>query len=420
MIAIPFIYFSILLAYIIRKKRTFDISAYLVSLYLISSFFSILVDANNLRYFDTKDYKITLIPTILYCFLLTITIWPFFRFKSEKIVSIRLYDPNVFNKIVYFFFVCFLLISISSFGSIFKVLTGDLEELRNVLSRGESSGELPSIGGPLKPFYLIAGIFGGYSLVMLLFYFYSICFLQRSKVFNSIILVSSMSIIVLGILGIDRSKTTYWLISYGFMLVFFWRYMPKKQRKSIFKISLIFAGLVTAYFVAVTVSRFGEKDAGSEGGMISYAGQSFINFCFFFDKVEYKEFSLQRIFPLFYKLFINNGIESSVELNTVISLQTGKAIGVFSTFIGDIMIASGKIAAIIYCFIFTLIASKFTKFKNSSQIYFHELLIVFCLITVPLLGIFVHFYAGFPMMIALLFFIFYFIHLKLKLKKNNS
>src|SRR5690606_12176977 len=125
-----------------------------------------------------------------------------------------------------------------------------------------------------------------------------------------------MTIILIGILGIDRSKTVYWMISYGLMLVIFWRHMPKRQRKRTIIISAILLGIAISYFLAITISRFGERDAGAEGGMISYAGQSFINFCFFFDEVEYREFSLQRIFPLFYKLFIDNGIEGSGELNS--------------------------------------------------------------------------------------------------------
>ncbi len=418
MIAVPFIYFSLLLLYIVKTKKTFDISAYLVCLYLVSGFFSILIDTNNLRSFDTKNYEIGIVPTFLYCFLLTLTIWPFYRFRSEKVVSINLNKPKLFTQIVYFYFACFLLIIISSYQTVFQILNGDLGELRVALSKGDADLDITAGSGVFKPFFMVANIFGGFSIIMLLFYFYSICFLNRTKWFNTMILVSSMSIIIIGILGIDRSKTVYWIITYGLMLILFWHYMAKKQRRKIFKVSGAVIGLALSYILAITLSRFGERDSGAEGGIISYAGQSFINFCFFFDKVDYREFSLQRIFPLFYKLFVDNGIEGSSDLNADISLKTGKSIAVFATFIGDIMVASGKLAIIAYCFIYSLIARKLINYRRKSELYFHQILVLVCLITVPLFGTFVYFYASFSRMIPLLFFVFYAFHLKVSLTKR--
>src|SRR5690606_13151879 len=147
-----------------------------------------------------------------------------------------------------------------------------------------------------------------------LFYFYSICFLKNSKRFNFMILLSSLTIIIIGIVGVDRSKTVYWMITYGFMLIFFRRYMTKSIKSTIKKVSLIFLGLILFYFIYVTISRFGENDSGTQDGVISYAGQSFINFCFFFDNIEYPRQSLQKVFPWFYRMFIDNGIESTTEL----------------------------------------------------------------------------------------------------------
>src|SRR5690554_4623799 len=105
MIAIPFVYFTFLLVFILKRKKTFDISAYLVSLYWLSSFFSILIDINNFRSFDTSGYEISIVPTLLYCFLLTLTIWPFYKFKSEHVVYVKLKKSKSFNYIVYFYFI---------------------------------------------------------------------------------------------------------------------------------------------------------------------------------------------------------------------------------------------------------------------------------------------------------------------------
>lgn len=414
MIVFPFLYFSTLLAYILYKKKVFEVSAYLVSLYAFTSFFSILIDIKHLRSFDTIKYDIGVTPTLLYCFLLTLSIWPFYRFDSQKIMSIKLKGKKLFDYIVYFYFICFLIILITFYTAIIKILNSDLGQLRLALSRGESINDVNISGHPI---IIIANIFGGYSLIMLLFYFYSVCFLKRKKVFNTILFLSSLSMILIGIIGVDRSKVIYWMITYGLMIVLFWRKMEKEQHRNILISSLIILSLVITYFLMLTFSRFGERDTGSTGSLISYSGQSFINFCYFFDEVNFRDFTLQRIFPLFYRLFINNGIKNASDLNAIISLQTHTSIGVFSTFIGDIMVASGRLVGILYCFIFYFVTtSSISTSKNKSNIYFHHLLLIFCFITVPMLGIFVYFYSDFSRTIPLLCFLFYYVYLRFKKK----
>jgi oligosaccharide repeat unit polymerase len=408
-VVIPFLYFSFLLIYILYKKRTFDISAFVVSLYTISSFFSIIIDLSDLRSFDTKNYHISLAPTILYCFLLTLVIWPFYRFKSEIFLLIKVNKSKLFNSIVYFYFGCFLIILITSFGNIIQILSGDMGALRNAISRGELIIDKDAGSNPV---IMLAGIFGEFSIIMLLFYFCSICFLKRTRLFNTIILLSSTSIIIIAIAGVDRSKVIYWMITYGAMLILFWRRMSVKQHKNVSIVTVFFLSLIIIYFLALTFSRFQANDAGSKGSMISYTGQSFINFCYFFDNVTYREFSLQRIFPLYYKLFVNNGIRNSTGLNSVISLQTNKEIGVFSTFIGDIMVASGKIIGVIYCFIFYIVCRILIIFKKRKFMYFDQILIVFCLITIPMLGVFTYFYADFTRTLSLIFFMVYAFYLR--------
>ena len=417
MITLPFIYFSLLLTYILYKKRAFDISAYLVLLYLLSSFFSILIDIKHLRSFDTKNYEISLFPALLYCCLLTLTIWPFYRFSSEKIKLIKLNRSKLFDRVVYFYFAIFLLILITSVNSLIQILHGNIAELRNALGNGSGIANNSIASNPI---YMFAGILAGFSTIMLLFYFYSICFLQRSKWFNFITLLSSMSIILLGMVNVDRSKTAYWIITYGLMIVLFWRKMSRKQHKNAFFISIMVLSALIFYFLNVTFSRFNTQDLGSGNSMISYAGQSYINFCYFFDNVSYNQFSLQRIFPLFYKLFIHNGIRNSVSLNAAISLRTGKSIGVFSTFLGDIMVASGRIAVIIYCFFFYIVAKVFCQHKNKSSVHFYKIILMFCAILVPMCGIFTYFYADFTVIIALIFFILYALYLKRTLLKQPS
>ena len=86
MLYFPFIYFTTLLLAVIRK-RGFDMSAYMIFIYAISSFFSIILYNQNydydLVYFSKID--ISPLPTIIYCGLITFCIYPFYKYNSNRL-----------------------------------------------------------------------------------------------------------------------------------------------------------------------------------------------------------------------------------------------------------------------------------------------------------------------------------------------
>ena len=94
MIFVPFVYFSIFFALMWRKQKSFNVGSIITLFYIISSFFAILIKTNNLWIFHFPEIKI--IPTFLYCTLLTVSILPFYKFRSDKIKFITLQNSKVF------------------------------------------------------------------------------------------------------------------------------------------------------------------------------------------------------------------------------------------------------------------------------------------------------------------------------------
>lgn len=285
-------------------------------------------------------------------------------------------------------------------------IDGDFATLRRMLSLGE--GDELSIFSQINPafkfIFVVFGIFGSLSFIMLIFYFYSICFLKKPKWFNTLLLISSTTIVLNAIIGIDRSKVIYWLIVYGFCFILFKDYLTKKSKKNLYIVSGILITFIIFYFMSVTNSRFGEGDTGTSGGMISYAGQSFINFCFFFDEHPYNGFTLQSVFPLFYKIFIDTDITGNTQLQGLMSAQTGVEHGVFNVFFGEMSVSSNKIVGIIYVILYFLITNFILKYYNKE---FYGLLLIFLLISIPMLGLFSHFYADFARMFVFIVFVIY-------------
>lgn len=59
MIYIPFIYFSCLALWTYTRRHVVDMATICSLMFAVSGFFSILVDADNLRYWDSVYYEIT-------------------------------------------------------------------------------------------------------------------------------------------------------------------------------------------------------------------------------------------------------------------------------------------------------------------------------------------------------------------------
>lgn len=418
MIAVPFIYFSTLLLFIYRKNKRFDVSAYLVMLYVITSFFAILIDLLDLYGHGAPKPDINLLPTITYCFFLSITIYPFYRFKSSKIEEILpVKNKKLFNYTIYLFFGGFILMVIFFAQDIwFRITYGNFLELRQDIRSGELEAGIGGSGKLMGLIQVILNIIAAGSPVMLMFYFYSITFLNKSKLFNSIILLSSFTFILQGIIGIDRSRIMYYTLIFGLMFVLFKPYLKKQHLRKIYKIILVYGTLIFLYFIAVTISRFGYRDTGTIGGIISYAGQPFINYVYFFENLNIPEVSYHRVFPLFYRLFMNTEGLTMFEWASEIQFRTGIRILVFSTFIGDLSTSIGKTGSLVFSLIYSIVATYSLKRKQFSKISFSQLIHFYVLVLIPLLGIFVYFYASYTRVLSLIFLLLVSIFLKYKLK----
>ena len=419
MIALPFIYFTTLLIIILIKRRTFEVSAAIVTLYVITSLSTILLDQFNLYDLNVPYTKITLAPTIFYCFFTSLAIYPFYIFQSHKIKKIEiLNDKKIFNFIVYTYFIVFLLLLVFYYKDlIFRYTFGDILQLREMVNNEELITAQNSFSGIKKLISIIVGIVGESSYLMILFFLYSITFFDRSKVFNALILTGSLSVIIIGVLGIDRSKTFYYIVIFYFLIVFFKPHFQKKQKKILKKNLIIFGSLLIFYFLTITIARFGERDSGSIGGVINYAGQPFIHFCRFFENINPTNITLHRIFPLFYKLFGSEEL-SSAEWAYYIYSRTQININVFPSFLGTILAGAGILGTIIFVLFFVQISILFLKRKNNDYLTFSKLIMFYILAMVPLIGIIAYYYSTFTrtLMIIVLIFLTLIINKKLKFR----
>lgn len=391
MIAIPFVYFFCWLTYIYRKRGLFSVSTLLIGMYALISLGSILIDWSNAYSSICPKVDIEFYSPIVYCGLLTLCFFPFVNFRDDRIRSIRPCKKTyIINLIVYFYFVLFVVFFILTYKDLVRNI--GLIQINENLKADFRFGreDVVSLTGISKVLYDKIRLFTSSSMFLLFFFFYSLCFLRRKWWFYLMILLGSCSCIVDSLLHLDRSAIMYWFMEFLLFGVFFRKFMPEKIKHRIYLILIVLLILGSGYFIYINIARFSNTEIDSDSQMISYIGQSYINFCNFLQNLNLNEHSFVNTLP-----FINHIIYPNFtgeDWYGLVQLRTGINIMVFSTFLGDIMSGIGFGGVFVYAIIFSII-SKLVIQKNSPKIITpHHLFMYFILLDTAYLGLFTTFY----------------------------
>ena len=386
---ITLIYF-LFQVYISYRKKGWDISAYIFLLYATTSFFACCIVYLNP---DSEFSRVEtgLLPTLVYCSLITLTILPLRRINLKRPFQITKKGVKLFEYISYFYIGMFFLMLILFATNIYTILVnGDFYYMRIA---GDASA-LASVN-PLLRTILIA--FGELSSLMLFFFFYSISYLDNSWKFNLLLFLSSLSMVLLGIMNIDRSRSFYWIIIFGLALTIYLPHLSRKAKRMAILMFGMTGVMVLAYFIIVSISRFSQGDSNVQNSLLSYAGQPYLQFCDFYNTYKPVKINFHFFFPNIYHFFID-GYSTAVDIGTAIEDKTGRFVNVFYTMLGSIMLDSGKLSMLLFVFLYVCIFGVFTKrIRICKVISFWSVMQVFLLSLIPACGI-ISYYISSPIM----------------------
>lgn len=382
LVYINFIYF-LLLALYWYKRYGFNISVYAACLYAVTSFFSCLLISGPAKssYLPYVDIG----PTFLFWVLITLVIYPFNKFKIGKPIvlgkTLHIYKKIGWAHIFLFFVVVALLAS-----DVIAILTSG--SIASIRTDGSGMGVSKISSGLLRALVIS---FSELSIMMLPFLMYGISHLRLSKVFKIGLLISSFSIILLGMSYADRSKTFFYIIIFGLSYTIFRPYFSKQQKHKLFiPIALCFA-LMMVYLIFVTTQRFGGGD-DAQNSIISYAGQSYLNFCKFYKTYTPFTVNYHLFFPLTY-YFAIDGYNGMIGVGEEVFLFTGEFINVFYTFLGSVLIDSGKNSMIIFAILLFIIEYIVVSLCRKSRVKFYLIIILFIVAIIPTTGIIYYYYS---------------------------
>lgn len=391
MIAVPFIFFCFLFLLYVKKAGFKSISTLLIGVYLTISFFAILIDRMNLYSNICPYVDIHIESALIFCGLLYITILPFLKAKDNKISKI---NPCTYTKwidlLVYFYFYSLIIIILLTYQDLIRniILLGANENLKADFRFGRE--EVLHLSGFPLMIYQRLRFFSSSSLMLLFVFFYALAFWKKKTKYYIIIFIGSLGCIYDSILYIDRSAIVYWMMFFILCAGFFYRFLQDKQKKIIKIVGLIALGLISCYVIYVNISRFSNHDISAGEFIISYLGQSYINFSLFIQELELPNYTSIHVFP-----FTNHLIYPEYrgeDWYLYVQNKTGIFIMCFSTFIGEFISNMGLFNTIIWCIAFSLISFHLLKRKNINEITSSQLFLLFALVCMPYLGILVSFY----------------------------
>lgn len=365
------------------KRYGFNISVYAACLYTVTSFFSCLLISGPSK----SDYLpyVDLGPTLLFWILITLVISPFNKFKIGKPIilgkAFSIYKKIGWVHIALFFLVVFLLVS-----DVIAILTSG--SIASIRTDGSGMGVSRISNGFLRALVIS---FSELSVIMLPFLMYGLSHFKLSRVFKIGLLISSFSIILLGMSYADRSKTFFYIIIFGLSFTIFKPYFSKQQMcKLLAPIAICFA-LMIVYLIFVTTQRFGGGD-DAQSSIISYAGQSYLNFCRFYKTYTPFSANYHLFFPLTY-YFAIDGYNGMVGVGEEVYLFTGEFINVFYTFLGSVLVDSGKYSMIVFAIVLFIIEYIVVSLCRKSSVKFFSIIILFIVAIIPTTGIIYYYYS---------------------------
>lgn len=379
---IPFIWFLTVFI-IIYLRRGLDVSAYATLLFVVTSFFSIVLfhSPDGISY---RDYP-SLLPTIIYCLGNSLIIYPLYKFDSGHIKQVVINNERTINTITYVFFLAFVLGIVLRWKTLVFIYFADWEFLREMAINGEL--DFDNHTGFLRLLRVLCGVIGRASSVMIPIFFISMCYLKRSWVFNFMALLGSANVIIDGIIGFDRSSTFKWLLLVGLCAVLFWKHMLQRARKRAVPILIVTLGFSVVYFILVTIARFDNADNNVQDSVARYAGQPYANFCHIYDKMDNKEgVTTKYLFPTIHSKLLGD-YEGNVPRQQELTSRTGIDCGVFYSVLGSFVLDGNQIGPILYVILYLFIARFIVKRRRKESIGITQLLACFFLMQIPVFGI---------------------------------
>ena len=385
-----------------RKKKAFDAGSVIIASYLTYAVLSYFLYTNYYKDGDVRELQ--LFPFIYLFLMMLIFLQPVLRYDGKcKIQQPRI---SLINKI------SFVIIVASAI--VIPVFLGDLVDAIIVILTTDSGGEelyyLNSLerdkSTSFALFNIFKIIFHVFSDFTILLFFYSLTLphIKRIVVFG---LLFTVIVSMLGtIIGGGRTGMTMTMMISVTSFFLFKYQLPSKIRKTVSYLGIILALFVGSLLVVIGESRFSSTSLGSDYQLLNYTGQAPL----YFNKYGLDAGGIRygdRTCSIFKKILLFDNVPTNFndcrQKHHKMKLDDSR----FTTFVGDFSLDFGPMLAFIIFCLFSFVMVRLTK-KRNGTIMFHQLILVFLVMSICITGGMYLFYYSFKGNYSLIgFFIMY-------------
>lgn len=295
---------------LLKFSRENTIRRYIIIVYFISAFFSIL------RLFvNPWKYQISFVAIIYFTCCIFLVLYPFI--KNGSLDCTNFVYPKKFINILAFLLIFFGLISIAYIIPKLFSIQAAVNNIADVRKAYYDGTVLYDKHQSFFETFATWILFIEFLAPFLCFYFY----IHKNKTVAILLAIVSIGPALQGLTIAEREATIIVLSNYLFSLIFWNKLLTKSLKKSIKKITLIFAVPMVGFVILMTLARFAES--GIIDSLIVYIGDQPYNFSYIFSYLNMPEQNLGGrycfgyLFPENERLFglLNDYISSPIFLN---------------------------------------------------------------------------------------------------------
>ena len=374
MLLIPFIYFILLATYFYMKHRCLNLDVAATIILIAISFFSILIDINDVYGdYGINEYSVTLPTILLYCFQWTVVLLPLHYISSIKIQKHEVHKTILLYALFGIMIISSAVMIVTSLSDIRDALIMDMADVYR------QNATLRSMGGQTESNYLmfLPQIFvtTPFPTIALFFWFYLKSFTKSPILIQLGLLLVSIVQAALSIIVAGRAALVYWIFDFFLLYGYFYQYLSARLKRVISIVSITVGVLVVGQMINITISRFGE-DSGMGNkvdpmvSLYAYAGQHVNNFCAMFVEGGSSPMQIGRVLPMTDKL-INHKDFDLIQHYDNIHAKVNVLVNVFDTFGAEIYLDLGWFGYIFFFLLF-LFVIQLIKY-NWKELSFHRI-----------------------------------------------
>lgn len=367
--------FLVYINYQRANRRHFGIVTLLLLAYLAMGSFSIVRELSG-KFPSSLEYSLGPMLYMSFAFLVIFT--GFTGFRDNCVRTIRIDNVPVFRGLQSFLIVGGMIAIAFFLPFAIKSLSGDIGSNRNLqVAQGVAFAKWGIVNSIC-------------SLLANCFIFAIICaFLNllpgntlRSKRRARLLMISSLSYVVYVLAYVGRDGVVYWSMSFLFCYFLFKKFLAEKMRIMMKRFFFVMLPLFVIPFMMITISRFSGSPIGVFWEIVNYGGQQvrhfndhyIINAPIYHGRFE---------FPILwdFKSLLGASKASSFDVrDTMEYYERYRTVPwVFSTFIGTLMMDIGKISALSFLLLLSLLIRKTYRRINGTGIFRFSQLLIFTL-----------------------------------------